>query len=31
MEVGWSAEQIIAKLHEAAVGFGRGLKVPEVC
>jgi len=26
-----SAEQIVAKLREADVGLGKGLKVPEVC
>jgi transposase-like protein len=26
-----SAEQIVAKLREADVGLGKGLRVPEVC
>jgi len=26
-----SAEQIVAKLRQADVGLGKGLKVPEVC
>ncbi len=31
MKVKHSPEQIVAKLRQADVGLGKGLKVPEVC
>jgi len=31
MEKRHSAEQIVAKLRQADVALGKGLKVPEVC
>jgi len=31
MKTRHSAEQIVAKLRQADVGLGKGLKVPEVC